>query len=362
MNIIYVAGESSDFVLNLCNKFCEKGHNVTCVVQNEDSYDRDEPVVEHKNLTRIDVSYSVLFSGKGLVEQLKDVISNTKTDIIFGSHAPMAPLIQYLANLYKIPWGIMILDIPSDLMYAQRKRMKQWLLWFDTMKMADAIIFNTNIARDEYDRFTGQWFNEAYVIPYAINTPEKFDMSGVDIKGDYVISVCRLTYQKNCSIIPKALSLLNMPKKYIAIGKVSHPPELEEIKKICKENDIEFEHHEMITETKKFELIRDSAMVIYPQESEYIGGLNPFEGMFCGKSVIANDYKVLRDLYTDYAIYFNNTPEDLATKIAYVYNKKITTPRHNLKMELARRWVDETATFDKMAEGMLNIFEKIRRK
>jgi len=357
MNIMYIAGESSNFVINLCNKFCEKGHNVTCIVQNKDSYDNSNLIKPHKNIIRIDVSYEQLLTGTDILDKVQTAIFKNKIDIVFGSHSTVSPFVQYLGKKYKLPWGIMLLDIPTNLMYAQRGRMKKWLGWFETMKMADAIIFNTNIARDEYEKFTGQYFDDDYIIPYAINTPPQFDMSGADIKGDYVISVCRLTYQKNCNVIPKALALLNMPKKYVAVGRISHPPELEDIKRVCKENNIEFEHYIDITENKKFELIRDSAMVIYPQMSKYIGGLNPFEGMYCGKSVIANDFDVLRKLYKEHSEYFNNTPEDLARKISYVYNRKINKDD---KLR-ARQWVEETATFDKMADGMIKIFERIKK-
>jgi len=358
MNIMYIAGESSDFVLNLCNEFCNQGHKVTCVVQNEDSYDKENPIIPHKDIIRIDVSYKQLFTGEGILDKIQEVVFKNKFDVVFGSHAPTAPFVQHIGTKYKIPWGIMLLDIPSDLIDAYRPRMKQWLKWFDVMKHADAVIFNTEIARDEYERFTGQHFSSAYVIPYAINMPEEFNLSGVDKQGNYVISVCRLTDIKNCKIIPEALKYLDMPKKYVCVGRISDPEEFEIIKQRCEEYGVEFEHHIDVTEQQKFELIRDSLALIYPQMTEYIGGLSPFEGMYCGKPIIVPDFKVLKDLYLDYPFYYDGTALDLAKKIAFVHCS--TIDKQNTRLCASNQYTKKIASFNYMAKKMLEIFERMK--
>lgn len=359
MNILYIAGESSNWVINLCNKFCENGHMVTSVVQNLDEYDKENPITPHKNLTQINVSYDELFDEQVMVDKLMPHILENKYNIIFGSHAPIAPLVRYLGNTYKIPWGVMLLDIPTHLMKYQRFRMKQWSSWFNVMKYADAIIFNTHTARDEYNRYTGQWFSDEYIIPYAINMPKEYDLAGIDIKGDYVISVCRLTPFKNCRIIPEALKYLDNPKKYVAVGRIANPAEFNTIKENCKKYGIEFIHYPKISEKEKFELIKNSSMLIYPQNTEYIGGLSPFEAMYCGKPVIVKDLKILKDLYEYNTEYFDGYPVDLAQKIAFMQNLKLNSIKDHLIS--ANKYAKVIASFEVMANRMLKVFEKVKK-
>lgn len=358
MKILYIAGESANWVINLCNKICEKGHEVTCIVQELDEYDKDNPIPTHKNLIRVNVPYEKMFNPDYMVEFLRAYILKYKYDIMFGSHTPISLIIKSLNDIFEIPWGIMILDIPTHLMKENRKRMINWLLWFDIMKLANQIVFNTNIARDEYCNYTKQWFPDENIITYGINMPPEYDLAGLDIRGNYITSVCRLTPVKNCSIIPEALKYINQPKRYIAIGRSGASIELDKIKLLCKNYGIEFEHHEIVTEKEKFEIIKNSSILIYPQATEYIGGLSPYEAMYCGKPVIVRDYKVLKDLYRNNVFYFDGEPINLASVISFVYNIKPNEIKP--KLEQANKYTKNMASFDKMAEGLIRIFEKIK--
>jgi glycosyltransferase involved in cell wall biosynthesis len=356
MRILYLAMESSNWVINLCNKFCELGNTVTCIIQTLDDYDKENPLPEHEDLKVIRIPYAAFTTPLVFEKTVLPKIRDDKYDIVFGSHTPVSPIAQALANMYKIPYGIMILDIPTDLMRNERWRMMQWEFWFPILKTANTIIFNTHVARDEYEKYTHQYFPDDFVIPYGTNFPEKHRKSGKDIKGDYVISVCRLTKLKNCSLIPKALSHLSSIKKYVAIGRDCG--ELKEIKELCDKHVIEFEHYSEISEDKKYELIRDSAMMIYPQSTEYIGGLAPFEAMWVNKPVLVPNLKVLRELYSNFPIYFDNNDElDLAESISFIY-----ALRESIKYKLvhnADMYAESVASYDKMAKDMLKIMEKV---
>ena len=50
MNILYLGAESANWVINLCNKFCEQGHTVTCVIQTVDEYDGENPIPLHEDI------------------------------------------------------------------------------------------------------------------------------------------------------------------------------------------------------------------------------------------------------------------------------------------------------------------------
>ena len=198
MRILYIGAESANWIINLCNKFCEQGADVTCVVQQSDEYDKENPVKEHKKLTRINIENGKFFEPNFVFNKLLLPVKQNNFDIVFGSHMPVSPLVKGLAEKLNVPWGIMVLDIPTDLMRVDRRRMRNWLYWFDVCKYADTMIFNTRVARDEYEKFTSQYFFDDHIIPYAINMPAKYDMAGVDVKGDYILSICRLTPIKNC--------------------------------------------------------------------------------------------------------------------------------------------------------------------
>ena len=337
MNILYIGLESSNWVINLCNNFCNKGHKVTCVVQGLDEYDKENPIERHKNLEVIYIPYETFLNPLEFRKQRFYHFIDKNFDVIFGSHVFIAPVVQLLGETLGKPWGLMLLDIPTHLMRVERQRMKSWSVYFDILKRADAIIFNNHVARDEYERYTGIRLPDSCVITYGTNLIDKFQNSGIDKKGDYIISVCRLISQKNCSLIPKALGLINCIKKYVAVG--IDQGELEYIKRLCELHNIEFVHYDNVTEKKKFELIRDSAMMVYPQNTEFIGGLSPWEGMFVGKPVVVSRLKVLSDLYKENAVYFENDNSlSLAKEISFLYN---------IKPELTRPLREKASEFTK---------------
>jgi glycosyltransferase involved in cell wall biosynthesis len=361
MNILYIAGESANWVINLCNKICEKGHKVVCVVQQLDEYDKANPATPHQNLTRVNVAYDIMFNPGLLEAELKKfnlLNASSQYDIIYGSHTLVSPAINYLGRRYNVPWGVMLLDIPTNLINEERFRATQWFQWFDILKYANSITFNTFVARDEYKKFTNQWFPDENVITYAVNVPKQYVKSGLKIKGDYVVSAFRLNKNKNASMITKALALLDRPVKQVVIGR--DRGDLQKIKDIAKENNIELlTFIDTVTEEQKYQLIRDSSCLVYPQLSAYIGGLSPWEGMVIGKPTIVSDYKVLRDLFKEHVIYFNpESVEDLAEKIAFACNLNLDKAKD--KLVAASDYALEEASFDLMADKLIKVFDRMK--
>lgn len=262
-----------------------------------------------------------------------------------------------MAEKLTLPWTMMILDIPTDLIEKDEKRYKMWEKHFEILKDANSVIFNTWIARQQYYKWAGRETPAENVIPYAFNVVEEYDKSGIDMKGDYVLSICRLTPLKNCNAIPRALALLDTKLTYISIGRDGG--DLKNIRQLCNENLIPFVHYEKVTDKEKFNLIKGCSMLIYPQNTKYIGGLSPLEAMYCGKPVIAKYYPVLTQLYDKHASYFN-TNYELASQISTLHNFK----RELLKPGLieANEHAKKTATFPVMAKRLLEVFEKVRNK
>ena len=358
MKILYVAAESSNWVINLCNELAELGNEITCVTQDLDEYDKENPIPVHNNVTRVNLPFSTFVDPNKLVVELDEIMKYNMFDIVFGSHAPVCPAVLVAANKNKTKCGFMLLDIPTDLMEVQEARRKQWDFWFKFLTQADLMITNTHIARDEFTRLTDIELDDSHVITYGTNMPVEFNLFGKTMKQDYVVSVCRLTPVKNCILIPKALNKLKeLDLAYIAVGRDSG--QLEEIKKYCEENEIRFEHHNMVSESDKFKLISNATALVYPQSTEFIGGLSPFEGMYAGTSVIVPGLKVMLDLYHEHATYFeNNSADDLARTI-----KNATKRIDPGKLVNANEYAKKEASFKTMARKLnIKMKETVRRK
>jgi len=356
MNILYLGAESANFVIHTCNALCRQGHTVTAVVQTLDEYDKENPIPLHKNLKRINIEYEKYFKPKYVFNKLIIEMQTDKFDMLFGSHAPVSPVLAELSHIYKIPWGIMILDIPTHTMRTERNRMRLWLYWFDILKHINTIIFNNSIARDEYYNYTKQWFPNENVIHYGTNMPEEYKGAGLDIEGDYILSVCRIHPYKNCKAIAQALSLLNTNLKYVAVGK--NGGELDLIKKICKKHNIPFEYKGIVTEKEKWELIKNCKMYIYPQTTKYIAGQATLEAMWAGKPVLTGNYEILKELYGKYPFYFNTDSSiDLAIKIATVNSMKSESTRDNRIEGIEHAY--NTSNYDTMAAKMIGVFKRV---
>jgi glycosyltransferase involved in cell wall biosynthesis len=324
------------------------------VVQQLDEYDKDNPAEQHKNLNRINVNYDVMFSADRLVSELTSNGALYDYDVVFGSHAPVTPVLKHLSRLLYIPWGVMLLDIPTDLIMNEPARHRQWTYWFNVMSSASQVVFNTDIARDEFKRIVGVDFFDDNVVTYATKIPEEYKLSGMDIKGDYVVSACRLTPIKNISMITKALALVDRPIKQIVIGR--DRGDLAKIKKIAEENKVEVIYKDMVSEKEKFELIRDSLCLAYPQNTEYIGGLSPWEGMMIGKPTVCTDFKVLKDLFKDNIDYFDkNSVQAFADKLTEIYDNVYAKE----KLKRASEYAYEDASFKTMASKLIHVFKKM---
>jgi len=351
MNILYIALDSLNHSIRICNEIVEKGHTITLVAMDEDYYDNRNIPLHDKRIT--------------LIQDTLDNLENPDTfpfhkikgryDLIFGSTVRCSAVCNELKKRLKIPWYNMLLDMPTHLIINNADRRELWEKAFlPLLDDADKILVNTNIAKSEYLRIIGKRAKPCEVLTYPTHLPKEFYKSGIGKKGDYVVSVGRLTTTKNFVIIPIAISMLKGINKYVAIG--PNKGELYNIKQTCNKYGVEFEHYQDISGKDKMKLIRDSAMMVYPQRTEYIGGLPPYEGMFCGKPVICTQYKVLMDLYKSNALYFiPGSSLELAKNISFVMGMK--DGFYKEMGETAAKYAKIEASYEKFANGLINFLE-----
>jgi glycosyltransferase involved in cell wall biosynthesis len=355
MKILYIGTETFDWVIDICNAIGEQGHEVIGIIQNKYGYNTE---IKHQgdNVRFLQVSPELTINPESFFKLIQKVYDSKKPDFVFCSHYPNAPMVAELKLRTGCVAGAMILDVPSDLIKKDEKRQKIWQVLKNCLNSLDLVIVNTEIAREELSNILEQEIPKENMILYGIGLPAKYENSGINKKGDYVVSVCRINRIKNCVLIPQALSYLDLKLKYVAVG-VDENEEVSILKDLCERYGIEFEHKSQISDDEKFELIKNSSMLIYPQNSEYIGGLSPFEAMWCGKPAIAPDLPIYNSLYLDNAYYFdNNNARDLANKIGLVHTYK----RGAFKAELldAHDYVKNNLSYATMAKKLIERMEQ----
>lgn len=353
MNILYIGEETRNWVIMLVNKLSLLGHTITAVVKKYDEYDDYNKVLPLKGVTIIEFDDDDYFKFKPII----DKVGHNKLkefDIVYGSHIIATLPVSRIAKDYNIPYGIQVLDVPLDLIREDEERMNNWKIFTHLLQDVKEMTFITHKARDDWYILTKQYYPDENVITYATYIPEEFKNSGMSIKGDYIISACRLTPVKNISMITKALTLMDKPIKQIVIGRDRGDKQV--ILQIAKDYDIDVEFKDKITEQEKCELIRDSLCLVYPQQTEYIGGLAPWEGMMIGKPIICTDYKILKDLFKNNIEYFDKTSiRALTDKITEIYDND-----YNLnKLTKASTYAYQDATFETMASKLNKVLEKM---
>lgn len=356
MNILYIGEETRNWIVILANEMSLLDHIITIVVKKYDEYDDENKTEPLENVTVIEVDDEAFFNNELMITTIGD--ERLKTfDIVYGSHIIACSPVVAIGKQYKIPYGTQVLDVPLDLMRIQEFRMNNWRMYVKLLKDVTAMTFITKKARDDWARLAGKYYTDEHIITYAATVPEKYKNSGTDLKGDYIISTCRLSPVKNISMITRAIGLIDRPIKQVVIGRDNG--DLATIMKIAKIDGTKIIYKDTVSEEEKFELIKNSLCVVYPQQTEYIGGLNPWEGMMFGKPVLCTDYKILRDLYKDHIDYFDRASTwALADKITKIYDNKYNKD----KLAVASTYAYKDASFKTMARKLLYIFHLMRKK
>lgn len=312
MNILYIGEETRNWVMRLVNELSLLGHTITVIVKKYDEYDNDNRVIPLRDVRVLEVEDNAYFKP----ETIYNLIKHNKYDIVYGSHIIACTPVKYIAEKMGLPYGIQVLDIPMDLMLQNTNRMRNWLYYFKTLEDVTTMTFITKKARDDWKHYTGQDYDDSHVIHYAIHVPEEYKLSGLDEDDGYIVSFCRVCPMKNVSQATKSLVQLRLPVKQVVVGKSQG--DVESIMLIANQHGLKAVHVAQVSEEQKFELIKNATAVVYPQISEYIGGLSPFEAMFIGTPVVCYDYDILKSLYGTHAFYADKSvPGTFTHVLAY---------------------------------------------
>ena len=157
-------------------------------------------------------------------------------------------------------------------------------------------------------------------------------------------------------MITCAIAESGLPIKQVVVGR--DRGDLKIIVDVAERFRIPLTYKNIITEKEKHELIKNSLCIVYPQYTEYVGGLSPWEGMMIGKPTVCSNFKVLYDLFTDKIDYFErDTVKSLAAALTDIYENDYNKDR----LQVASNYAYYDACFENMAARLINIFDKMTK-
>ena len=318
MNILYIGEETRNWVVTLCNELVPLGHTITAVVKKYDEYDDNNKIEAVDGVTLVEVDDDAYFKPDTVANLLDNI---EQYDIVYGSHIIACLPVVHIGKKYNIPYGIQVLDIPLDLIEAQPQRKANWKVYTEVLKDCKTMTFIIPQARDAWKDLTGQYYDDSHLITYPICVSEEYKGVGIDCDDNYIISFCRVTPQRNVAQATASLAQLKNDTKQVVIGK--NQGGLDRVMAIANKYGVKVMYEKEVPETEKWELIKNASVVVHTQLSEYLGGLNVWEGMYIGTPTLAYDVDLLKDLYKEHAFYAKrDTPNSYTHMLAYLISVK----------------------------------------
>lgn len=335
----------------LCLEFAKMGHKVFLLTDVEKRLFDVGELETHDNLEIFHMPY---------YEYRFDFISfYEKIDVVLGMDQSVSPFCLEYQKRLSVPAYCMYLDFPvhvidpngSDYNFDYSQRFYYWLMCGLELS---GVIFNNNVAVEEfYKRFK----RESHLVWYAISNDdylEKRDLTNnTDKTEDYIFGLNRIIPYKGLEYVIEALDKIKLPYQhgYVSCDKKYFDMIKEKANKV--NNTITF--IEKLSERNKMEFLYNANMLIYPQITEWIGGLSLIEGMSVKTPGICFDYPVLRELYEDCALYAKpKDSNDLSKKMNLLYKDKDL--RNELKENGYNRF-KKYFTRKAMATKLLKILE-----
>jgi len=344
MNIL-IFGNGTLFVgdqeKKICSSIAELGHKVY--------------LVSHGNVSKFETSYEEknnfeILNIPNYNHKLLN-IDHSSIDFVLGIDQSVAPFVAEYKRIYSKPSYCIFLDLPLHVIdgtdavnynfnYAQR-----FYYWINCALELDNIIF--------INQYVANKFEEIYKRkPLVINFAVTEDFGDIqEEKSDYISSCGSLVPYKGMSLLIDALRRLPYSWKHITASDVVQFKKHVEI--ILKDR-VEILHK--LGDREKMIVMSCSKIFVYPQISEWMGGLVPIEAMSVHTPVVCFDYPIFRELYEDSVLYAKKKSIlDLRAKINLLYDDKdLYKEMQNRGYELfKRRYTRKT-----MSKNLINIFCK----
>lgn len=139
-------------------------------------------------------------------------------------------------------------------------------------------------------------------------------------KGEYLLSVSRISPEKNQLIILEALKLMKDRPKTVIIGKFANPKYYNKLKKIVEENNLPVQFLGELKDEEIQQWYNKSFLMVYtPYDEDF--GMVPLETISSGKPILTHVSNGVSEILP-FRFVFSNIKE-LANKIQDIKNKKI---------------------------------------
>lgn len=278
-------------------EFAKKGHK-TYLLKNPASALFDAgPLETHPLLNVMEIPFN---------EYKFDYLNiEDKIDVCLGMDQSVCPFVAEYKNRTKVKSFCMFLDFPIHVIddansldynfqYSQR-----YYYWINCALELDNIIFNNGVAVDE---FAKRYKRQAHLVFYPITPQVEYeDLKELPKTNDYVAGCNRLIHYKGTEYTLKALKRLEYEYRHIYVSGDKNHTEI--LNALCKELPKPPLFTCRLSEKEKMVVLYNARLVVYPQITEWIGGLSIIEGWAVKTPGICFDYPVLRELYGDCAVY-----------------------------------------------------------
>lgn len=298
--------------------------------------------------------------------QIKKIISKNNYKVIH-CQSPVGGVLARFAAIKNRKKGTKVIYTAHGFHFYKGASMKNWLIYYPLEKFlsmfTDVII---TINKEDYNRSQNFFSREKIYIPgiginlKAINNIKKeekcFKENFLISNDEFIVtSVGELNKNKNHETVIKALSLVNIPFKYIICGSGEEEENLWNIAK-----NLGLESRVIIAGYRDdvINIVKNSDLFVFPSKREGLP-VSLMEAMACGKPVVCSKIRGNTDLIDEakggYLI-SNNSIEGYSKKILEIYNSK------KIQKEFSYYNSDKIREFDidVIDKKMSNIYSNVR--
>lgn len=278
-----------------------------------------------------------------------------KTDIIFGLDQSVVPFVYTMRKKLGCPAVAMMLDFPKHVIdegspadfnpdYSNR-----YYTWINMLNDIDGIVYNNEIAANHVSMLLER---EVHLVWYPLCNLDAISKIEKRKSDPYVVSCHRFINYKGTEYLIKAL--YGVPIDYRAISVSGN---LEQQITGFGQDMLggRFIKMPKLSEEDKLQTIANAEVLVYPQITDWVGGLSPLEAMALRVPVVCFDYPVLRELYEDCAVYAKKKDIDsLQEKILMVLNEEYDKSI----IDRAQERIQSNFHPNQMAKKLIAVFEK----
>ncbi len=341
----------------ICSEIAKKGHTVYILYNGDKNLFDVGKVPEEPNMHSIELPYSY-YHYPNLLKALGSV--KETINVVLGMDQSVCSYVsEYKKMNPQTPCYCMFLDLPMHVVGGKDKinynfnYSQRYFYWLTSGLEIDGIIWNNTIAQET---FKSMYNRDSYLVWYCLPEDSFFEDNYVNEailqKKEYIIACNRLIEYKGTHLLVEAMRRLPYDYVHIAISGENMQEFYKNTKKAIKGN---FSLIEKAGEFQKMKLIAEAYCLVYPQITEWMGGLPPTEAMSVRTPVVAFDYPVLRELYGDCVLWAKpKSISDLRKKIQLLYKDK------DLYSELQIKGYDRFKKYftkEIMAMNLLKILE-----